>query len=1021
MRPVSMLCLFLLLVASTAPAAVPQGASGVPTAVPQERGEAPTAVPQEGGGARGAVLQEGGGAPVAVSPERGGASIGGPQQRGDMAIEARFERGWLAWDEGRYIEALDDFIGVLGSAGGDRFLEDIALISGELYVAEEVAADGRNVRISPDGRFAAWETTVADAPPGAETLTHVAALDGGGAAMELTGSGFVFAPSGGGGAYLAVEETAELLAARAALAAVDPEDRDAEQRAEQRLERLTLANTHVELVDLVNPAAGRAIAGDLIVVDVAYSGEGATLYAVAGRPGETDRNDIYTLSLDAGAGDRGWRRISEAGGFKADPVPAGDHLLYTIPRLSPIPSLDQDTGGGGRGGGRGGFGGGRGPGAGGAPARFALLDPATGGTREIEGDDPIVAAGGAAVAFTRSEGGETIYSVLPLGPAATGAGNDASAEAAPREVFRTANRTGDLAISPSGDRLVIQMMLREDWELYLVPTGIGATATTAAAGAVDDAAARQGVAAGPPSAAGQGAAAGQAAAARDDVAGGQDDPLPSDATPAEAAGEAVRLTHEIQHDLAARFLTDGTILAAMGEGRHRRSYLYDVATLERTRLFHNNTVRTIAPEYEWTASADGSKVLIVSERDGDTVSPERAVYVVDLDRKVGKSDVVARLETSLVAERALRAAGEQMYAPIRQAVEEAVAEVSISRLYRYQKSLFDFGSKNITQPGNAPARQYLHDTYASFGYEPALQWFETRARGANEPIRTANVLAKLEGTENPELIYVVSSHFDSTSRGPGADDNTSGTVMLLETARVLAQHPLPYTVIFASFTGEESGLLGSREFVRQAVESGDKVVGALNNDMMGWSNDHHLDNTIRYSNPGIRDLQHAAAFLFSDLITYDALYYKSTDAAAYYEAYGDIVGGIGSYPVLGNPHYHQPSDVLETMNHEQIRETTRTNVASIMLLASSPSRINGLRIVERTGGSVSLAWAPSPEASVFEYVVRYGPADGPFDEVVVTEPSARLDGIADDTLISVKAVSSRGLRGWDWAHVTVGR
>ena len=65
MRPISMLCLFLLLVASTAPAAV-------------------------------------------------------PQERGDLAIEARFERGWLAWDEGRYIEALDDFIGVLGSPGRRR-------------------------------------------------------------------------------------------------------------------------------------------------------------------------------------------------------------------------------------------------------------------------------------------------------------------------------------------------------------------------------------------------------------------------------------------------------------------------------------------------------------------------------------------------------------------------------------------------------------------------------------------------------------------------------------------------------------------------------------------------------------------------------------------------------------------------------------------------------------------------------------------------------------------------------------
>jgi Zn-dependent M28 family amino/carboxypeptidase len=100
-----------------------------------------------------------------------------------------------------------------------------------------------------------------------------------------------------------------------------------------------------------------------------------------------------------------------------------------------------------------------------------------------------------------------------------------------------------------------------------------------------------------------------------------------------------------------------------------------------------------------------------------------------------------------------------------------------------------------------------------------------------------------------------------------------------------ARDPQPATIIFASFTGEEAGLLGSREFVRQAKADSLKFVGALNNDMLGWSNDNRLDNTIRYSNAGIRDVQHAAAFLFTRMITYDAFYYKSTDAAAFYDGY----------------------------------------------------------------------------------------------------------------------------------------
>ena len=257
------------------------------------------------------------------------------------------------------------------------------------------------------------------------------------------------------------------------------------------------------------------------------------------------------------------------------------------------------------------------------------------------------------------------------------------------------------------------------------------------------------------------------------------------------------------------------------------------------------------------------------------------------------------------------------------------------------------------------------------------------------PGTTANVIATLTGTENPDLVYVVSSHYDSALVSPGADDDSSGTAVLLETARLLAGHPQPATIVFASFTGEEAGLFGSREFVRRAVADKLHIVGALNNDMVGWANDERLDDTIRYSNAGIRDVQHAAAIQFSKLITYDAHYYKNTDAAAYYEAYGDIVGGIGSYPVLGSPHYHQPHDLLETINHQLVTEVARTTVASVMLLASSPSRIEGLEVTSFSNGTATIAWKPSLERSVTGYLVKWGPGGGP-KPMRVAEPSARV-------------------------------
>ncbi len=505
------------------------------------------------------------------------------------------------------------------------------------------------------------------------------------------------------------------------------------------------------------------------------------------------------------------------------------------------------------------------------------------------------------------------------------------------------------ALSPSGARLAIPLMLREDWELFTVATTAGA--------------------------------------------------------------EAQRVTREIQHDHSPRFLSDDLLLGVMGEGRHQRSYLYDLRIGTRQRLFHNNTVRTVAPEYEWAVSPDGSRVAIVSERDGDTVTPHRHLWLMDLGRKVTRQELVARIDRNLAAERALRENGRRIFAPIAAQVRAATNDVSIGRIYDYQKQLFGFDSKHITQPGNWKATEWLERTYRGFGYDTRLQRFRTVS---GQEIEVANVLATIRGTENPDLVYVVGAHFDSRAEGPGADDNTSGTAMILEAARVLAKRPLPATVMFVAFTGEESGLRGAREFGRVMKDS-ITVVGALNNDMMGWSNDHRLDNTIRYSNPGLRDVQHAAAIHFSELITYDAFYYKSTDAQALYDAWGDIIAGIGSYPILGNPHYHQPHDVLETINHRQLTETSKATVATIMYMASAPSRLTDL---VAQGNTVS--WTPARERGVTRYLLRYGPPSNPMQySATVTNPRATLSQLREGWQVAVKAVNARGLEGWDWARTVV--
>lgn len=830
--------------------------------------------------------------------------------------DARLAEARVAWEAGRYVEALGALEALLTAPGAEQILEPAALLTGELYSVTELAGDGRAVRWSPDGKFVAWEI-------GAGSAARTRIVDVTGASprpvAEVGGTGLAFAPSGQEVAYLALRDDPAFRRALAALPAPAEGDRAAMMRARAERSRVEAQHTSIVIRDLARGRERTVAPAELGVTGLLYGPADGALYA-AGFTGD-------------------------------DPATAGLYRLDAQGRPQPLPGASRNR-----------------PNprfaAGGALLVFSaaadsigITEVATGRTRVLAGASPTLTADGGTLAFVGGTAGSGVVSTLALAP---GDAWQAQPTVAARSAFPVSTNVqqacltcaplAPIALSPDGSRVVYQAMPREDWEIFLAGTD---------------------------------------------------------------GGEGENLTRDVQHDLFPVFLADGRLLAMKGEGRHRRAHLHDLASGTATWLFRNNTVRTVAPEYEWAPSPDGKRMLFVAERDGDTVSPERGVYLMDLSRTVTRDEVLARVRAQLAAEKDLQARGQRMFEPLAADVRAAVARISTARIYGYERDLYRFGSKHITQPGNARAIDYLAAKLKEFGYEPELQWFEPRG------MRTANVVVRIPGTTDPDLVYVVSAHFDSNTRSPGADDNTSATVGLLEMARVLAGHPLPATLEIAFFTGEEAGLLGSREYVRLAVEGKKRLLGALNNDMVGWADDHRMDNTIRYSNAGIRDLQHAAAFLFSDLVTYDAKYYKSTDAAAYYDAYGDIVGGIGSYPILASPHYHQVSDVLETVNHQLVAEVAKVTTASAMLLASSPARLQGLE-ARRAGGAVELTWTPAPERDVASYVVTWGPAgDEGAHTLRVTEPRARLEGVAPGSAVAVKAVNARGLEGWDWARAVV--
>jgi hypothetical protein len=112
--------------------------------------------------------------------------------------------------------------------------------------------------------------------------------------------------------------------------------------------------------------------------------------------------------------------------------------------------------------------------------------------------------------------------------------------------------------------------------------------------------------------------------------------------------------------------------------------------------------------------------------------------------------------------------------------------------------------------------------------------------------------------------------------------------------------------------------------------------------------------------------------------------------------------------------------VLENMNHQLITEVAKTTAATLMLLASSPSRLTDLKVDSFTAGTAVLSWTPSPERGVSAYIVTYGPPNRPEEKQLrVTSPTVRLTNITPGTLVAVKAVNVKGMEGWDWSRTVI--
>jgi Zn-dependent M28 family amino/carboxypeptidase len=332
-------------------------------------------------------------------------------------------------------------------------------------------------------------------------------------------------------------------------------------------------------------------------------------------------------------------------------------------------------------------------------------------------------------------------------------------------------------------------------------------------------------------------------------------------------------------------------------------------------------------------------------------------------------------------------------------------------------------------------------------------------------VDVVNVVAVLPGVmpEARRRRYYVLGHYDSRasdamdaiSDAPGANDDGSGTALVLELARVMSARRFDATLVFMATAGEEQGLIGARRHAEAAKAAGLDIAGALNNDIVGDPSDPRGGEhraTIRLFSEGVPATADLAAWQLARQIGgfADA---PSRQLARFIAEVADR-HALAVRPVLvfrpdrflrGGDHtafneqgfaavrftevaenydrQHQDvrgeagrayGDLPQHVDAAYLADVARLNAAALAHLANAPSLPGDPRLMAtELTLDTTLRWTASPEPDVAGYeVLRRATSAATWEHVhdVGLATEATLPLSKDDWLFAVRAYDRDGYR-----------
>jgi aminopeptidase YwaD len=252
----------------------------------------------------------------------------------------------------------------------------------------------------------------------------------------------------------------------------------------------------------------------------------------------------------------------------------------------------------------------------------------------------------------------------------------------------------------------------------------------------------------------------------------------------------------------------------------------------------------------------------------------------------------------------------------------------------------------------ATVESFIEKELASYGVKVESDYFLYRGT------KFRNIVGH-SSTQRGASLIILGAHFDSVPGTPGADDNASGVAVLLEAARLLSRARLRSEVLFCAFNLEELNMIGSSYFAKKLKSAGTRVDGMVSLEMVGYTD----------SRPGSQKYPIGLSAFYPDRGDFIGVIGNWNSASLLRKLAREMrqvrglpvetlsVPGNGGlipavrlsdhspfwdagYPALmitdtsfyRNPHYHGPTDTLETLNLDFMAKVCEGVIRAVLAL-----------------------------------------------------------------------------------------